>query len=1085
MERYPLSVAASAAWFAICLNCLVSDTVGHEVVRLDVPLAFVRDASTDVPPGAHPDQNIAQMIKDLELCFLQPGGPMTPLKVQVPLLGEVDIWKLCCQNTVVAGLNLTMHTINPDAMWAGDTTFNFQLGHLATHCNAQWSFGTWKGGMTMNLGTAARFASVASKPFIDLAVSLDGEPIASSSKQYPWPGKVRNVGCAVHFELSNVVCSSPDVPGWVMAILNSGARTVEFFQGAIGSLVCPMVKSQVPATLNKVLTQVRTMATPYIQNIPDDLDPPKAPDGAGATYDLRDVKPLSFMHSLAQQGLETGGLSELVRHVGHGKDSAEFQMGAHGLQIVQADLTVPANLSLEVWLKSAGLEGVGTIDQLDIASQDKAVVGINLGQRHLNVSTKIRTLTMETQLKGSDGLMVARSPSNSLTKLLASVAEYLVENFELRLHLSDLHLKTLVGVLVDKNQTDYLVDGSSWYLGSCLPTVIQNASVMHMDLQVVVDQFRFESVVSSPDQLEEEFDNCVNSILGYVNAPQMRPTVSRLVQSMAAGSARDLGNSVIQTMLAQDHGKCTSEVGFGWWTGFYGITVLGAACVLAAFGSLLAWMWCADAKRLGRCFAALLAAGGMLLLPGAVLGHPFGAVFRTHDGAASGGYAGQDTLFNMYVLEASDLVKYMPGTVAIMAISTMLWGARMMAVIGLAVWNPPTSRLSKFVRVSAALGGWGLAMLYMLTVTQVVSFYARVIQFGNAWMDMGIALRPSFYLIPLAFVLCDLASVVVYRTCQASRLEVVKYEEPPSRAVLVCLAVSLMVLVVSPFFTLWTHNYSGLMGNVIHYQYGGLSRQVSVWSVLANAQEWLANPGEIGVGVYIVMAIIVVNIVVAPVVNAALSLYVAVRLRMHGRGHFQLEMSFTPWLPECSTYGIDPSFTRGNTVTSSFTRETAEAGPLPNVTSDTRLPTSFDTFGEHLPTMESGATFQTLPNQATFAGTAHVQHGKVNRLAWALVVARMWSGADAFAVCMAIIVPELGNQLRFMSMQACVPMKPMLDKLNTECNKLSSELNFGLLFLFLAAFAARILSELAAHGPLRGTLRKADQRELQLVTSAC
>mmetsp|Transcript_720 Transcript_720/g.1902 ORF Transcript_720/g.1902 Transcript_720/m.1902 type:complete len:136 (+) Transcript_720:2-409(+) len=135
--------------------------------------------------------------------------------------------------------------------------------------------------------------------------------------------------------------------------------------------------------------------------------------------------------------------------------------------------------------------------------------------------------------------------------------------------------------------------------------------------------------------------------------------------------------------------------------------------------------------------------------------------------------------------------------------------------------------------------------------------------------------------------------------------------------------------------------------------------------------------------------------------------------------------------------------------------------------------------------MESGATFQTLPNQATFAGTAHVQHGKVNRLAWALVVARMWSGADAFAVCMAIIVPELGNQLRFMSMQACVPMKPMLDKLDTECNKLSSELNFGLLFLFLAAFAARILSELAAQGPLRGTLRKADQRELQLVTSAC
>jgi len=948
------------------------------------------------------DSGISEFINNLHVCILQPGQPGSPANVSLGIFGTLQLWKLCCKNTSIGGLDVKTTITNPGLDWAGDTNFDIKLDYFASQCHGHWTYkSSAVGNFSMKVGTAPDNDA---DPFAHIGLDLAGEPIHAGGDPYPWPGKVSDVSCKLNFDIESLLFE-----GSGSSILNALGGISKYVQGTLHLMFCAAVKDNLRQTLKVILPQARNFTASLISNIPGGLDPPSVPAGAGPTYDLRTSKPAKWVHSLLQQGLETGDLGRLVERVSNGKDSATMKLGETGLSVANISVPHPVNISVNVFAETAGLEGMHTIDQADLSVQDKGQLGLLLSQAHLNVSLGLRTLVRATEGSSDAGM------DNVALEMFGQAIDSLLEKFSLRLALSDLHVAGQTGLLIDQNRLDYLDVGSSWYDPQCMPSMMQNASIMSMDVQVVVDEFTFVSAAETPTQLEADVARSVNNVLGYLNTPMMRPTVTRLVRAIAAGQARDMINNQLQALLVgTPNSTCTSEVGFGSWVAYDISGILGACACLAAVIVLVAWVWrrgTVGSNHPALRVAAFLAAAGLCFQMGGLLGWPFRAGIRTHDGSAVG-EPGEDTIVYMYVLEVSDVIFKMPGVAAATTFGVLLSSTRMLAVVNIALCGL-NAYLARFVRWSIALGGWGMIMPYMFAFTQIPSFYARIVQFGQVWIDMGVQINAAFYVVILGLYLCDGASLMVYSRCSAATAKAPQVAKRPPRFALLGLAAALAALLAAPWFTLWTHSYSGVVGTVIHYQNGGYTRPISIAMVLSHSQDWLLNPSELGIGIYIMQFIMVVHAVLAPVLHAVLALYVGITLRWQG--------------PIEAVAAVQPA--RGGQI--------SDAG-----------------------------------SSASFLSTSAEAKVPFRRTGYLLVLARMWSGADAMAAAMVLIVPDLTAQLNFMSAQACDPMDPMLTQLHKGCNVLTSEFNGGLLVLFLAGLAVRIFAELCAHGPLRGSMHK-------------
>lgn len=925
----------------------------------------------------HEDQSISELIRQMHPCFLGDGAPGTPANISVKMLGTLQIWKLCCSNTSVGGLDVQSNITSTSTQWSGDTKLTITLGRLATECQAQWTLdsriGHSYGNFSMNLGTEV-------EPFLRLAVGLQGDPISVGDDSYPWPGNATDVACNANFQVKDLHFSGS--ASWILRILGS---TALLLQGLLRTTICSRVEEAMPGALSKLAAQARAEVEPFIKRLPGDLDPPALPPAAGRPLDLRSSGQLAFVHHLLQQGLQTGDLARLIDHATNGTGAVSRTMGQDGVKLASVDIAYPLKLSMGLVVEGAGVEGVHTIDELDLLATDSAGLSFVFGQRRLNISTSIRALTS-----------LPSGPGATQTALSTkSLIDTLMERFRLRLALSNLNVAIHTDLLINQGRLVYLDEGTVWYSPACVPSLVQNVSVLGVDVRVTVEEFEWVSTVAPSAQLEADFDRSVNNLLRYLNAPMMQPTVSRLVRSLAAGRMRDAANEQLQAWLARPSTTpCILDRGMGSPGGAGLLAAVGIACCLAA-AVLARWAWCSPrlvGKRPGRHCAALLASGGLCLFFSGFLDYPFRAGMRMHGGGD--GKAGQDIIQYVYVMDLKDPMGPMPGAVAATTASILFAVARVSAVVAAATIGPGPI-LGRCIHCSAALGSWGLVLPYIFAGTQITSFYARILQFGDAFLDMGVQINAGFYLACLGLYLCDAATLAAYNQCSAKTPQALcGSRSAPSRSALAALALALAALLVAPWLKLWSHRYSGLMGSAMHFQAGGLTRSTSIMDILGSTQDWLLDPRDIAVGAYLIQLFLVVHVVVAPAAHAALALYVGASLRLR------------------------------------------------------------------------------RPVAALPVGTAccPAAEARTHYLGYALLLTRMWSGADAFAATMFAVVPDLGGQLWMMSREACDQIQPALDRAGEECNAMASNFNAGLAVLFAAGLAVRLLAEVCAHRPLRGSL---------------
>jgi len=417
------------------------------------------------------------------------------------------------------------------------------------------------------------------------------------------------------------------------------------------------------------------------------------------------------------------------------------------------------------------------------------------------------------------------------------------------------------------------------------------------------------------------------------------------------------------------------------------------------------------------------------LFVGGLLGIPFQASFKVHNGSGQDPLHG-DSFIPLYFFVMKDLLQYIPTIVVAVALAGCVHLSRLglLAVVGFKGFGGPLP--FKGLLCLSSVGGWGVALGLFVAGTQVVSFHARVFEFGDAFVDVGLQANLAFYAIVLSYLLCDITTLYVYRDivfCSRIRDALARPPSPsdsahspkrPTMLELCALALALVVLLVAHHTVAWTHTYGGAVGRLIHFQEDEAGVSWTVAGIVTSIMDKLLNPLRLDWGAFVMISILVVHVIAAPVVHAAVALHFGIRA----------------W---CGKVLLHPV---------SRAREMREVASC--------VPTTADAASR---CAASGQPHQVAVWPRVLDTVSY----------WALVVSRMLSGADAFAAVMILIVPALGNELAMMTYRLCEPLGPAMEEIREDCYIMSSSYGPGLFLMLVSGLVIRILAERCAHGPLR------------------
>lgn len=970
-----------------------------------------------------PEVDMAGFLRSLDICLLEPGAPGSPVNVSLPWFGTLQITRFCCSGTEVANLSAAFATSGGGASWQGGADVFFALGELTTHCTGNWTMSNGKkGGVAFDVSKDNKTAAP-----LQLNLSMDGKKIVTTEGEYPFPLNVPGKAeCTDDPLITGIQFTGADAT--VLNALGYIVLTGAFQEWLVKPMIKDFCETSAPSFINKALAQLRDQAAPLLREVAEDLSAPVAPAGSGPRVDLRHGA-VGWVSGLLQQGFATGQVTELLDRISQdtGFRSEIHELPGTGVQLANMAMEHPADMTLNVFLQGAGVAGLRTLSVAGAEAVGPEMVAVSMRQAALNLSAEIG-LKAATGAAGAGDRPARQLLAGGGGRLSAAAAaerlmEELLDRFQLHLALENLTAGARVGLLLDEDRVRELTRGQSWYDTTCMRGMVQNVSVTGVDVLVTVPRFVWSSVGRSSGALEVDIDAAINSLLGYLNVPQMRPTVSRLVQSVAAGKVRDAANVQLQGVLANvTDSECTPKNGFQQMPLFYVLAFAAGIAVLAA-GAF--WRWSKVFERLREgarplraksegLAVALLALASFCLQQCGLLALPLRAALRFRSGDQR-----NDIFANVFVLELADPIGRIDGFLLV-AVASVVLGAARALLAALAGLDPKASRWA--LRL-AAFGGCGYSLTAILASTQVVAFHISILTFGDSSMELGCFLGVCVYLQLLGLYLCDVATLVVLKRCGADRPlgeekpattsgegntaghplapeavgALAASAAPPRGAMAVGLAGVLAMSLVVPWITLWSQEWGGVVGRVATYQAQDLQRYVSLADVIAS-EGFLLNTGPLELGARVMQLFVLLHVLAAPVVHAVLAVAVGMRLRGCAR----------PLASATCTSG------RGSLEASS--------GEPPK-----------------------------LPSR-------HLVRG--------LELARMWSGADVFAVAVAVSVTELGAELAMMRQQMCSTVDPMLPD-TVGCFELDGRVRPGLAVLLAWGLASRLLAELCAHRPLR------------------
>eukprot|EP00928_Gymnodinium_smaydae_P033357 TRINITY_DN23915_c0_g1_i1.p1 TRINITY_DN23915_c0_g1~~TRINITY_DN23915_c0_g1_i1.p1 ORF type:complete len:1005 (-),score=65.84 TRINITY_DN23915_c0_g1_i1:321-3335(-) len=936
------------------------------------------------------------------------------LNISLGALGVAHITNLNCSEVGLKGIDTSAEILSPSKNREGDVRLSTSITAFAASCVATWTYDKHSGQASFKVATQ----SGTMDPFVKFVADLAGRSIhGDDDVRYPFPDKVSRTECSTHFDVNDLRFTG--AASWLLDLL-ADILTSDALKGLLRPLLCQKAQSQAPQVIDNSLLRARQIISPLLQHLPHDLEPPTVAKGSPESSDLTLSRPLAFLHRLLQQGMQSGGLIELIKRVTANTDGLSIAFPNGGMRMVNFTIHSPTDLSLSAFVDSGTVSGPQTIKRMNVVPVSDSTLSVEMGQQSMNVSVDLRAMfgTRAAYVDATDEFSSQISAERRLT-------ESLMERMQLHLAISNLNISAHLGVLLNAAQVQYLSGGSSWSTPECLHDMIMNASAIGIDLRMIVDEFALTTVGHSPHELEAEIDRSVNSILQYLNDPLMRPTVSRLVRLLAAGPARNAMNDHIQRWLSSVPSKeCVAKFGVGSYAIFWTAVTLGLLSTLAASISL-----CVRCRVTGNRLlqyrrwnvsALMLGFASLCFVLGGLLGFPFRAAIRLHNGDNDDPLAG-DSLLYLFVLEIQDSLRYMPRFLFLTIMLVYMFGLLRIFAVLLAAKPHCHSRVHSFIRLTSAFGAYDMVLLYFFAVTQITSFYAKVFEFGDAHVDTGAQLNFGLYVHAIGFWFCDAATLFVLPSSLDSRSVKPSVTELPlvahrrnfrccksSAGILsiVALVIALVALICAPFLTLFSHTYAGALQNVLHYQSNTPSRSFTLLGVLAELPSCLLNPFW-GYGAFALQLLVIVHVVVAPLSHTALALYINIC--------FCLQTD--SWEP--GTHTLDAVATRTSTVDLDI---------------------------------------------------EEARRGKMMRLQLALTSLRMIAGADAFALTMFVAIPELGSEMVMLTAQTCSAIQPALDRFEMDCTDVRSRVEIGTFVLFAAGLAARLLTEVCAHAPLREKL---------------
>eukprot|EP00928_Gymnodinium_smaydae_P041254 TRINITY_DN2792_c0_g2_i1.p1 TRINITY_DN2792_c0_g2~~TRINITY_DN2792_c0_g2_i1.p1 ORF type:complete len:1068 (+),score=182.71 TRINITY_DN2792_c0_g2_i1:107-3310(+) len=1031
--------------------------------------------------GSTSSSNLAQFIEQLHFSFFPPGHEVN---ISLGPLGVAHLQNLDCQGVRLDGLEASATILNADQDYAGGVRLGASIGSFSATCTGTWLLRRETGYFYLDLATAR---NAGAPPFAAISLDVEGRAVrADEGTLYPLPDRATKLSCSTDFEVRSL-----RFDGASKRLLNllAGLLSSDVLQRLLRPLLCAELKKQGLGVANSLLVRARQVFEGLLLKVPGDLPVPQAAPRVPSLYDLGQSRLLAFLQRLVEQGMWTGELVDLIERATGNSDVLSFKFKNGGMPWADLSIEHPAKMDLRAFLERSSVLGPQTIDHLSLKATSDRTMALRLAQQLMNVSVSFRA-----QAHADSAEAGFRQDTDAYAPdVVRRLGAALLERGSLRVLLENVDLAGRLGLLLDAARVHYLAEGTSWYDLACVRTMILNASAIGFDLLLDVKSFRFEIDGASPGDLEVQVDSSINSLLEYVNSPLMQPTVSRLLRSFAAGPALGLANEAIQQWLSA---QAVCEPIFG--TGSSVIFALMASVgfvVAAVAACFVCWRYrkCSAAassaartppaallpepatasaatdpaavslpeaavsssapparsgEALANVPALLLAIAAGFLIFGGLLGNPFRAAFRLHNGSDPDG----DSLLYIYVLTVGmELARKCPGDMLLLWLLVLLLGTSRI-LVAMIVAARPQCRLifHRYLRFSSAFAAWDFYVLHFTMAGEVPGYYAKVATFGDTYIDLGGQINLDFYVHALGLVLLDVATCLllgpslavvkarvaaeVVETSQAHAEDQVRRRHvcsgdghAPPLAAMVALGIALLALLVAPFLTLWSYSYTGAIMELVHYQTGSQRRSLSLAGILTVLPNWVLNPFD-GLGPFVMQVFLVAQVVVVPILHAGLALFVAVRLR---RGDGSSACFFAK---------------RAASVSASSSRRSLGRSPA--------------------------SASDGLPDASTFAtsnleAAAAPERSELARLRHALALLRMWAGADAFACMMLVGVLEISSQTELLAKMPCALVMPILDKFGLDCAGVDPELHFGLFVYLAAGLSARVLAEICAHAPLR------------------
>ncbi|CAK0829509.1 unnamed protein product, partial [Prorocentrum cordatum] len=228
---------------------------------------------------------------------------------------------------------------------------------LTTHCSGNWTLGKGKqGGVAFDISKNSKTTTP-----LQLNISMDGKTIVTKDGEYPFPlGVPGKAQCTDDPLITGIRFTGADA--YLFNTLGYLALSNAFQDWLVKPMVKDFCESAAPGFINKALTQLRDQATPLLTEVAEDLPAPVAPASSGPRVDLRRGA-VGWVTGLLQQGFATGQVTELMDRLSKrsGARSEIHEFPSTGVQLASVAMEHPADMTLDVFLKGAGVAGLRTL----------------------------------------------------------------------------------------------------------------------------------------------------------------------------------------------------------------------------------------------------------------------------------------------------------------------------------------------------------------------------------------------------------------------------------------------------------------------------------------------------------------------------------------------------------------------------------------------------------------------------------------------------------------------------------------------------------------------------------------------------